>query len=466
MKINKKYWQFILWAFTTLFIFWIWAVGYNAYKLQELNNQIYKSNPETKTLNKTLWTNQLPFSKGLDTLQSLKQGDKEYLFFDKAGKKYTYRGSSYSYMNSCNTASWMIVLQFKNWECRLVSSDTMVNLQQAYEEILKKYIPASHRTSMNSWMKHQDQIGEVIVNYEWAKVVLSDIADYRLIKFDNDEKEYWLYNAFFVNPQETNKEYFLVKDKDWNYALFTLKDNAKDLIQLLTIEIAKAKQIINSYPTQIRKSKKDDKIARVYKYIVENFEYNYDMANHPTEIYDGMNGITTMQRKNWVCWGYSWAMYYLLDSMGIKSRKTTWLWCGADKCSNHDWLAIPYTKKDKNGKKKIVWKYFDPTFEQWALNNEELNFKKSNTLYWKLSKSVMWLNHFPSVYANNWNENLYKSKSEKLLSDYVKKNQVKLMNNLTKNVMYSYADHLFQLEYFKSKNQLKNYNICAKCNSN
>jgi hypothetical protein len=55
-----------------------------------------------------------------------------------------------------------------------------------------------------------------------------------------------------------------------------LKSNVDELINTLKIEVKKIKDLLNTMPNLVNSSEREHNIAKVYKYIVENYKYRED----------------------------------------------------------------------------------------------------------------------------------------------------------------------------------------------
>ena len=154
------------------------------------------------------------------------------------------------------------------------------------------------------------------------------------------------------------------------------------------------------------------KIMKIYKWITENINYNYDYLNKAKiwkvseiEKYINWSWIWTLLNKKWVCGWISQLMEYMLNYDNINNSETVlWKWCNWNSCVRHAWV-------------KINNLYYDPTWEIWWLIIKDNLRKEIKNKFWFLRKVIFWntnyfavpfeqfsINHVPNYYEDDYNK--------------------------------------------------------------
>lgn len=376
---------------------------------------------------------------------TLQQDAKEDNIFTSWNQSYTFRNSQYNYRNCL--IGWDFHLKMRNGSCVALDKDQLISEQEAKENNIK-YIPLSNRFNQpKTWAKELTPYNYLVIR-DWVKIFLWDLIEYAYFPFEWEHLELSLY-SFFKVPSNQNKKYYLFEESPNVYQLLIEKSNAQELITQHKQNLKNFQSNFAKYPKcKGLKTKQDQDVCKIYKYIVDNYTYRKDYLNNDELVFQGWNAIMSMQNKDGVCNGYAWAMVYMLQQKGYTAKRIFGLWCGNKTCENHAWVAVKYGK---------IWKYFDPTFEQGA---KDVDVKQ--TLYFKLSNQVMSLNHMRNVFLSDdsiWLKN-YATKSLNNIRAYINKNNKNLEKKAWLNTSYSSLPQLlyeqmklWNLSYFEGKTE-------------
>lgn len=176
----------------------------------------------------------------------------------------------------------------------------------------------------------------------------------------------------------------------------------------------------------------DEKIKKIYNYILDNVSYTTPIDLSKKEIF---SWIHTYKNKEWVCEWYVKLMAYMLMFSWIENVETIiWFVINAPDFPNilHAWI-------------KIGDYYYDPTFDDPIWN--EKTKKYNEYIYYKLPSDLFYTNRYDFT---NLPEEL-KTKSKNELSNIVNKNLYNLVQKYKSNWynILKYTDLLYNswLEY-------------------
>lgn len=387
----------------------------------------------------------------LSSWEQLEEIDHMYYtyFKNKNWKLYTVKTNTYQFFKSCSPKKDYVIIKAKDNSCKSIKIDDLDDVEIAWKQLLKTYLG---NRIINTKQKWEAYIGTNIINYNGQEVFLWDIMESSFLIIQPKELYIWLY-SFFIQHKDNVKplrKYLLLKEtRTWKYYLIMLKSNVDELINTLKIEVKRIKDLLNTMPNLVNSSERENNIAKVYKYIVENYKYREDWLDWTNKIYTWMNWILALKNKEWVCNWYANSMYYLLKEYGISSKVEIGLTCSTTKCDNHAWLSIPF----KNKKWKTLWRYFDPTHESWVKSSNKFKIGE-NSFFWKLDKEVFSLWHTQWTFKDQINEQEEIKKTKENIENYISLHKSSLIKNALNWKFKTIADVYFQYpNIFNIQNQ-------------
>jgi hypothetical protein len=243
--------------------------------------------------------------------------------------------------------------------------------------------------------------------------------DYKKIKIVNNE----------IIKDITNKKQFL----------FYLLDDEKYYNEDYTNTLLSIKEVTKSVIGW--KVSNDEKIFAIYKWIIDNLDYNSSYDTFNKYVY---SWVYTFTKKNWVCDWYTKLFLYMLSFAWIDDVEVI-RWYAYDNSDFpnfwHAWVRI--------------WEYYyDPTFDDPITTNTSII---RQFLYYKLPKELLYVNRFEWFKIPDNLQNLSLDERKKIVLKnmydlYDKYKDYSVMKSI-KNRIYlwlSYDENL-TLEKLKSK---------------
>ena len=223
-----------------------------------------------------------------DTLEEIDHIYYTY-FKDNNWKLYTVKTNTYHFFKTC--------IKSKDNTCKSIKIDDLDDVETTWKKILKTYLKNRIITTKKEWEAY---IGTNIIKYNWQEVFLWDIMEPSFLIIQPKELYIWLY-SFFIHHKdklEPWRKYLLVKEsKTWKYYLIMLKSEVNELMATLKTEVQKTKNILNTMPDLVKSSERENNIAKVYKYIAENYKYREDWLDWTNKIYTWMNWILALKNN-------------------------------------------------------------------------------------------------------------------------------------------------------------------------
>lgn len=268
---------------------------------------------------------------------------------------------------------------------------------------------------------------------------------------------YWLYISDLKRLFWDLKTILLYKNEDWNYNFIKEYKKVKlvnkdiafwvtDKLRFLEYVKYDKKDLINSTDDlfidlkneTIKLTawlKKQDKINKIYSWVLKNIEYPESFSLEDKKIF---SGILTYRNKSWVCNWYTKVFSYMLMFAWVNdSEMIKWYVIDAKDFPDiwHAWTRIGDD-------------YYDPTFDDpiWQSETKEINKYK----FYKLPYDLFYTNRY--IY---WRlpENL-KTKTMEYRKNLIKKNLSKLVSKYTNS---SYI--LLNSSKFRDKYKIKYYEV-------
>lgn len=124
----------------------------------------------------------------------------------------------------------------------------------------------------------------------------------------------------------------------------------------------------------------EEKIYAVYSYVATNTAYDHRYYSKRDEMpYESMTAYGTLKDNLAICGGYSWAVYLLLDKLGIECYNVS----GKSLGEYHMWNIIKYEGK---------YLYFDATYDRG--NTPDLGFSRFAMTKEKIEMDREWNQSF------------------------------------------------------------------------
>lgn len=324
------------------------------------------------------------------------------------------------------------------------SSDTYLFVEKS--EIIKK-IPYSESSK---YFKFYSSDKNNVFNELWSFFTYNN-PSYSFI-----QDKYWFYIEYLFKDWIANSKYWIHKNNSWKYTFimdYQKVELIDDEILFWIIEkekflenIKNDKKIIltntNKYFLELKKIteeltiwlSEDEKIEKIYAWILENIEYTTDYPDDNYEIY---SWILTYKNKNWVCDWYVKLMAYMLTFAWVRDVEVLrWKVIDAQDFPEvwHAWLKI--------------WDlYYDPTFDDpiWWIDVRSYNKYK---YYW-LPRDLFYTNR----YDLNYTPKEIESSSLKYRQSLISQNLYKLSDKYNSNNYLLLKDSSFRKKYSLSANE-------------
>lgn len=283
-------------------------------------------------------------------------------------------------------------------------------------------IPYSESYSLFKW----------VITNSWITYYKKD-SNYYYYKFQNFsylKDKYWFYiknlKSLWLDPKN------IILSKNWNDYIFINNFSEEKLINQDIIKNIINKDLFLSYIIDDKKNlnyetdkyflelknitenltawlTKEEKIKKIYDYILKNISYTNPIDLSKKEIF---SWIDTYKNKNWVCEWYAKLMTYMLMFSWIEDVEIIrWFVLNAPDFPKvwHAWVK--------------VWSYYyDPTFDDPIWNNKAKGFDEY--IYYKLPQDLFYTNRYN---VSNLPEEL-KTKSNQQLEELVNKNLYNLIS--------------------------------------
>lgn len=328
---------------------------------------------------------------------------------------------------------------------------------------IEEKIPYSKSSSYFKWV-----IDSTSTNYHLKDWVYNY---YKFDKYIYIQDNYWFYQdiliALWLNPKD------LILFKNWNNYSFINNYTENKLITSNYLDKIVNKAIFFDFLLDDKKTlnydtdkyfqelkrvtealtnwlSKDEKIKKIYNYILENVTYTNPLDLNKKEIF---SWIDTFKNKDWVCEWYAKLMWYMLLFAWIEDIELIrWFVLNAPDFPKvwHAWLKI--------------WDYYyDPTFDDPIWNTKTKRFDEY--VYYKLPRDLFYTNRY-----DLWKlpEEL-KTKSTEELTTIINKNLYNLISkykdswqNIMKYTLMLYKnwlDYNDKITILNLKKMLINYEI-------
>ncbi|MFA5916680.1 MAG: transglutaminase-like domain-containing protein [Candidatus Gracilibacteria bacterium] len=265
----------------------------------------------------------------------------------------------------------------------------------------------------------KDNYGFYIKNLDSIGLNTKDIV---LYKNGND----YVFISNFTEEKLINLDIIKnIKDKDL-FLSFVI-DDKKSLTHETDKYFLELKSITENLTTGLTK---EEKIKKIYNYILKNITYTNPIDLSKKEIF---SGIDTYKNKDGVCEGYVKLMSYMLMFAGIEDVEVIRGFV----------LNAPDFPKVGHAWVKIGGYYYDPTFDDPIGNNKTKEFNEY--VYYKLPEDLFYTNRYN---VSDLPEEL-KTKSQVELENIVNKNLFNLVSkykdsgyNLMKYTLMMYKNGL------------------------
>jgi len=270
-----------------------------------------------------------------------------------------------------NTNSWIV-------EVKKTLSEIVSDKYYSFDELIpffENYLDTSNPYVFKDWVYYSYTYEKYLIFKDITEITFETL-EYNWIDYKTDllVKDNWKY--YFVKDYKkvkivsediikniTNKDQFftyLLDDlryynEDYDTTIFSIKELTEKLISWKTID--------------------EDKISTVYKWVVDNIEYNSDFKTWSDQVY---SWIYTYRNKTGVCDWYTKILLYMLSFAWIDDVEVI-RWYAYDNADFpdfwHAWVRIGNY-------------YYDPTFDDptWIAYTEYL--------YYKLPKELLYVNRF------------------------------------------------------------------------
>lgn len=205
----------------------------------------------------------------------------------------------------------------------------------------------------NTYAKHKHKIQDIVVSKE-----INNEKDFDKVRIQANGKELYLTdmrlewyihlskNDDFRNMLKVirnlkslpdDKKVVLVFNKDYTFGAFFFikKDDIENKGIKLENTLEKVKKDIDaiklsaiSLPWYRFENKTEEQLAKIYYYVVNNFEYCNSCISAKWNEYgrkEGFNWIDIFDTKTWVCDAYSKAFAYIAEAYGIKVKREIWV---------------------------------------------------------------------------------------------------------------------------------------------
>lgn len=274
---------------------------------------------------------------------------------------------------------------------------------------------------------------------------------YKFDKYTYIQDNYWFYQSFLITLWLNPKDNILLKN--WNEYVYVNNYTENKLLNSETILNITNKDLFLSFVFDDKKTlnyetdnyfqelktntenltkwlSKEDKIKKIYNYILENIIYSNPVDLNKKQIF---SWIDTYKNKDWVCEWYAKLMAYMLMLSWIEDIEVLrWFVINAPDFPKvwHAWIKI--------------WDYYyDPTFDDPIWNTSAKKFDQY--VYFKLPWDLFYTNRYD--YTNLPEE--IKTETPEQLTLIVNKNLYNLINKY-KNSGYNIMKYPLML----SKNWL------------
>lgn len=217
-------------------------------------------------------------------------------------------------------------------------------------------------------------------------------------------------------------------NENWDFT-FGIWNNSKNLASIL-------KNIKNTVDNITKKDKTlEDKIFSIYKYIINNVEYDYDLyenylrdKNIAIRNFQSFNWFWTFQNKKWVC---SWISGLFQLMWGI-------VWD-----NNIEYIIWDYYDFDKNISIAHAWnkrwnKYYDLTFEMWSYHKQNWNY-----LYYWIPKEVLMIDRIEEIEKENPEIKSKFGKNKKFTENFLKNRKQIALNKFWEDYNLLYPEFIF-----------------------
>ncbi len=190
---------------------------------------------------------------------------------------------------------------------------------------------------------------------------------------DFQDEIFSAYENSFLIPNHSDK--FFVWQ--WEPTCYLHKDNlylpnnnfAQIDMDFFVNNYEKVKESIDKISKEYKKNNENKK-KLIYKYIIDNTDYDYDILDQLDDLPSDMDPwrvSSFFQWKNLVCDGYVKTFLLISRLLGIEWERIVWQVQPTSQTDVrledylHSWI-------------KINWKYYDPTFDDWQMLNNDQYF--------------------------------------------------------------------------------------------
>jgi hypothetical protein len=241
------------------------------------------------------------------------------------------------------------------------------------------------------------------------------VKDFKKVKLISDSIIYWIPNKleFLKEIRDDKKSIQVDTDNDFK----SIKEQSKNITKWLY--------------------KNEDKIAALYKHVLNNVSYTQPISLEDKKIF---SGIETYNNKDWVCEGYVKYFQYLLQFSWIKNVESIRGYVIDAKDYPNIWHAWT----------KIGDSYYDPTFDD-PIGQTETKIKE-DYIFYKLPKDLFYTNRY-----DYWNNNEVLEKAPlNYRKQYIRKQLVTVYSkykntnfNILKDIKFR---DFYNIDYYKDIN--------------
>lgn len=277
--------------------------------------------------------------------------------------------------NNCRIEKWIGFQQFLNSEQLKYEIPDFVSLTTNSSNLLYNQIEFIYVLNNNWLYRHTTNLFR---DYEQAKnsfFIWEEINKFSNLMYNKDAENFWqmfvsVKNKVLFNKKELSKinvwnltwtqlEKILRTDVDlWKY-----DENNTSLLPILDSISKKALELTKWLKTD------EEKIKVIYKYIIDNVEYDYELYNEYIQNWNviewrrwSFNPFGTFNKWMWVCSWYSSLFQLMLSIAGVKNVEYV-----------SGYYYNPTEKKLILHAWNKIWnKYYDLTFDDglWADNED------------------------------------------------------------------------------------------------
>ncbi len=302
-----------------------------------------------------------------------------------------------------------------------ISKKTIVSWMLLFSALNANAIKEIH-TDVN--LNKTEELHKIILDFDWQEIFLTDLCWKDYFEIDWNET---VQNSFYNQLMKKYPKWVdFVVLKNWQKAVY-FQFNTKDVKEFINAKNTRMKKIlaeidslnINDLKEDFYtfETKEEETLAKIYYYIVNNFEYCQQCI-----WFEWSNWINMMNKKTWTCAAYAKCFYYIAKEYWINVNYESWRIIFDNKqIDRHAWNSY-----------NINWKkyFFDTTNETilWEMK------KFWNTNFFKVPEEIWNL-----IYC--WEFDLDVAKIHQKLQDQIKyaithKEEIKASRNITPNFIH------------------------------